>query len=227
MLMTNSDTIVEAEFVQYVINGELDKIKEAFDSFSSHLISFIHKPIHWVEKHHCLVRLNAIFNLHTLHTECEVINKYISLALSLIETMKELLMEAQKKCTDALNSLRAGVTLPDGTEIKWTGGKGNLYELINALQIKKCFNNGNVDTNVLVPYIATVFHVDINVDGCYEAKRTMKQRVGKGERTYNRRNMLPSRSYFCDDLSDSLNDNLVVQEKTDGRAAKNSTKVSG
>lgn len=27
--MTNSDTIVEAEFVQYVINGELDKIKEA------------------------------------------------------------------------------------------------------------------------------------------------------------------------------------------------------
>ena len=224
MLMTNSDTIVEAEFVRFIINGELDKIKEAFDSFSSHLISFIHKPIHWVEKHHCLVRLNAIFHFHTLNTKCEIINLYISLALSLVASMKELLMEAQKKCTDALNSLRAGFALPDGTEIKWTGGNGNLYELINALQIKKCFNNGNVETNVLVPFIATVFHADINVDGCYEAKRTMKHRKGKAERTYSRRNMLPSRSYFCDDLSDSLNDNLVAQEKTDGRIAKNNTK---
>lgn len=225
MLMTNSDTIVEAEFVRFIINGELDKIKEAYDSFASHLINFIHKPIHWVEKHNCLVRLKAIFYVHNLNTKCEIINIYISLALSLIESMKELLMAAQKKCTDALNSLRAGLTLPDGYEIKWTGGNGNLYELLNALQIKKCFNNGNVDTNVLVPYIASVFHADINVDGCYESKRTIKQRKGKGDKRYNRRNMNDSRAYFCDDLSDSLNDNLVAQEKTDGRIVKNSTEI--
>ena len=48
----------------------------------------------------------------------------------------------------------------------------------------------------------------------------MKQRKGKGDRKYNRRNMLDSRSYFCDDLSDCLNDNLVAQEKSDGRAAR-------
>lgn len=223
--MTNSDTIVEEEFVQSIINGKLDKIKEAFDSFASHLITFIHTPIHWVEKHQCLVRLNAIFHVHTLNTTSEIVNTYISLALSLIKTMKELLMETQKKCADALNSLRAGFALPNGTEIKWTGGNGNLYELINALQIKKCFNNGNVDTNVLVPFIASVFHADINVDGCYEAKRTMKQRKGKGDKKYNRRNMRDSRAYFCDDLSDTLNDNLVAQEKTDGRIVKNSTEI--
>lgn len=178
-----------------------------------------------MEKHQCLVRLNAIFHVHTLNTTSEIVNTYISLALSLIKTMKELLMETQKKCADALNSLRAGFALPNGTEIKWTGGNGNLYELINALQIKKCFNNGNVDTNVLVPFIASVFHADINVDGCYEAKRTMKQRKGKGDKKYNRRNMRDSRAYFCDDLSDTLNDNLVAQEKTDGRIVKNSTEI--
>lgn len=49
--MTNSDEIVEAEFVRFIQSGELDKLKEAFENFASHLISFIHKPIHWVEKH--------------------------------------------------------------------------------------------------------------------------------------------------------------------------------
>lgn len=226
MLMTNSDTIVEAEFVQFIVNGELGRIKEAFDSFSSHLINFIHEPIHWVEKHHCLVRLNAIFHIHTLKTKCEVISAYISLALSLIQSMKELVIASQKQCTDAISSLRAGLSLPDGIKVKWTGGNGNLYELLNALQIRKCFNDGNIDTADLVPYIALVFNVDINVEGCYESKRTIKQRKGKGERTYSRRNMRPSRSYFCDDLSDTLNNNLVVQDQIDGRAAKNSTRLS-
>ena len=55
--MTNSDEIVEAEFVRLILRGELDRIKEAFEKFASHLISFIHKPIHWVEKHHCLVMI--------------------------------------------------------------------------------------------------------------------------------------------------------------------------
>lgn len=63
--MTNSDEIVEAEFVRFILSGELDRIKEAFEKFASHLINFIHKPIHWAEKHHCLVRLNAIFSVHT------------------------------------------------------------------------------------------------------------------------------------------------------------------
>ena len=43
--MTNSDEIVEAEFVRFILSGELDRIKEAFEKFASHLISFIHKPI--------------------------------------------------------------------------------------------------------------------------------------------------------------------------------------
>ena len=53
----------------------------------------------------------------------------------------------------------------------------------------------------------------------------MKQRKGKGDKKYNRRNMRDSRAYFCDDLSDTLNDNLVAQEKTDGRIVKNSTEI--
>lgn len=225
MFMTNINTIVEAAFVRYIINDELDEIKEAFESFASHLINFIHEPVHWVEKHHCLVRLNAIFHVHTLKVKSDISHTYLSLALSLIKTMKELLIETQKASADTIRSFRSGFSTGDDTEIRWTGGNGNLYELLNALQIRKCFNNGNIETNVLVPYIASVFNVDINVDGCYESKRTMKQRKGKGDRKYNRRNMLDSRSYFCDDLSDCLNDNLVAQEKSDGRAARKSTVV--
>lgn len=41
--MTNSDEIVEAEFVRFILSGELDRIKKAFEKFASHLISFIHK----------------------------------------------------------------------------------------------------------------------------------------------------------------------------------------
>ena len=98
--MTNSDEIVEAEFVRFIQSGELDKLKEAFENFASHLISFIHKPIHWVEKHHCLVRLNAIFSVHTAKTECRVTHAYLSLALSLIRTMKELLMVEKPRAID-------------------------------------------------------------------------------------------------------------------------------
>lgn len=34
--MTNSDEIVEAEFVRLILRGELDRIKEAFEKFASH-----------------------------------------------------------------------------------------------------------------------------------------------------------------------------------------------
>lgn len=120
--MTNSDEIVEAEFVRLILRGELDRIKEAFEKFASHLISFIHKPIHWVEKHHCLVRLNAIFSVHTENTQCRTTLTYLALAISLIKTMKELVMETQKKCEDALSSFRSAFTLANGEPLEWTDG---------------------------------------------------------------------------------------------------------
>lgn len=140
--MTNSDEIVEAEFVRFILSGELDRIKEAFEKFASHLINFIHKPIHWAEKHHCLVRLNAIFSVHTEKTECRVTHAYLSLAMSLINTMKELLMAAQKRCADALSSFRSAFTLSDGEPLEWTDGVCAIYELIQGLVTKGSFNNG-------------------------------------------------------------------------------------
>ena len=44
----------------------------------------------------------------------------LSLALSLIRTMKELLMAAQKRCADALSSLRSAFTISDGEPLEWT-----------------------------------------------------------------------------------------------------------
>ena len=58
--MSEINDIVGAEFVQLLTTGKLDAICTAFDHFTDKVISFIHKPIHWAEKHICLARLNAI-----------------------------------------------------------------------------------------------------------------------------------------------------------------------
>lgn len=222
--MTNCEPVIEEEFVRLINNGEPDRLMDAFESFSSKLLDFIHTPIHWVEKHRCLVRLNAIFHVHILKTKCEITHKFLTLAISLISTMKELVIETQKKCSDALSSIRNTLRCANGQPLKWTGGTTNLYELINALVVRKCFNNGDADTADVVSVVSEAFNADIDADGCYEAKRRIKRRNGKVETKYSRKYNGPSRTYFCDDLSEGLNDNITLQEDNDGRAIKNNTK---
>lgn len=177
--MTNSDEIVEAEFVRFILSGELDRIKEAFEKFASHLINFIHKPIHWAEKHHCLVRLNAIFSVHTEKTECRVTHAYLSLAMSLINTMKELLMAAQKRCADVLSSFRSAFTLSDGEPLEWTDGVCAIYELIQGLVTKGSFNNGRAKQEDVINSFNASLNMNLTPEGSYENGRQMKRRKGR------------------------------------------------
>lgn len=220
--MTNSDEIVEAEFVQFIQSGELDKIKEAFDNFASRLISFIHRPIAWVEKHHCLVRLNAIFSIHTEKTECRLTHAYLSLALSLINTMRELLMAAQKRCTDALSSFRSAFTLSDGEPLEWTDGICGIYELIQGLVTKGSFNNGKAKHEDVINFFNASLNMNLTPDGSYENGRQMKRRKGrKGMAKYDERKNIESRSYWIDDMRACLNDKWIRQDEAgDGRGVK-------
>lgn len=220
--MTNSDEIVEAEFVRFILNGELDRIKEAFEKFASHLISFIHKPLHWVEKHHCLVRLNAIFSVHTEKTECRVTHAYLSLAISLISTMKELLMAAQKRCADALSSFRSAFTLSDGEPLEWTDGICGIYELIQGLVTKGSFNNGRAKHEDVINFFNASLNMNLTLDGSYENGRQMKRRKGrKGIAKYDERRNIESRSYWTDDMRACLNDKWIRQDEAgDGRGVK-------
>lgn len=220
--MTNSDEIVEAEFVRFILSGELDRIKEAFEKFASHLISFIHKPIHWVEKHHCLVRLNAIFCVHTEKTECRVTHAYLSLAISLISTMKELLMAAQKRCADALSSFRSAFTLSDGEPLEWTDGICGIYELIQGLVTKGSFNNGRAKHEDVINFFNASLNMNLTLDGSYENGRQMKRRKGrKGIAKYDERRNIESRSYWTDDMRACLNDRWIRQDEAgDGRGVK-------
>lgn len=220
--MTNSDEIVEAEFVRFILSGELDRIKEAFEKFASHLINFIHKPIHWAEKHHCLVRLNAIFSVHTEKTECRVTHAYLSLAMSLINTMKELLMAAQKRCADALSSFRSAFTLSDGEPLEWTDGVCAIYELIQGLVTKGSFNNGRAKQEDVINFFNGSLNMNLTPEGSYENGRQMKRRKGrKGMAKYDERRNIESRSYWTDDMRACLNDKWIRQDEAgDGRGVK-------
>ena len=220
--MTNSDEIVEAEFVRFILSGELDRIKEAFEKFASHLINFIHKPIHWAEKHHCLVRLNAIFSVHTEKTECRVTHAYLSLAMSLINTMKELLMAAQKRCADALSSFRSAFTLSDGEPFEWTDGVCAIYELIQGLVTKGSFNNGRAKQEDVINFFNASLNMNLTPEGSYENGRQMKRRKGrKGMAKYDERRNIESRSYWTDDMRACLNDKWIRQDEAgDGRGVK-------
>ena len=220
--MTNSDEIVEAEFVRFILSGELDRIKEAFEKFASHLINFIHKPIHWAEKHHCLVRLNAIFSVHTEKTECRVTHAYLSLAMSLINTMKELLMAAQKRCADALSSFRSAFTLSDGEPLEWTDGVCAIYELIQGLVTKGSFNNGRAKQEDVINFFNASLNMNLTPEGSYENGRQMKRRKGrKGMAKYDERRNIERRSYWTDDMRACLNDKWIRQDEAgDGRGVK-------
>ncbi len=220
--MTNSDEIVEAEFVRFILSGELDRIKEAFEKFASHLINFIHKPIHWAEKHHCLVRLNAIFSVHTEKTECRVTHAYLSFAMSLINTMKELLMAAQKRCADALSSFRSAFTLSDGEPLEWTDGVCAIYELIQGLVTKGSFNNGRAKQEDVINFFNASLNMNLTPEGSYENGRQMKRRKGrKGMAKYDERRNIESRSYWTDDMRACLNDKWIRQDEAgDGRGVK-------
>ena len=220
--MTNSDEIVEAEFVRFILSGELDRIKEAYENFASHLIIFIHKPIHWVEKHHCLVRLTAIFSVHTEKTKCRETHTYLSLAISLINTMKELLMAAQKRCADALSSFRSAFTLSDGEPLEWTDGICGIYELIQGLVTKGSFNNGRAKQEDIINFFNASLNMNLTPDGSYENGRQMKRRKGrKGMAKYDERRNIESRSYWTDDMRACLNDKWIRQDEAgDGRGVK-------
>lgn len=220
--MNEIQSIIEMEFIELVRNDRLDRMEEAFASFSMNIIDFMHRPLHWTKKHHCLARLNAIFRVHNVHTACREIHIYISLALSLIESMIELLMETQKKCMDALTSLRENFTCANGKPLEWSDGIGAAYELCYMLHAKGAFNKGEAELGDITRLIESIVNMGLTPDGSYEFGRQMKKRKGrKGVPLYDTKRNIESRTYWTDDCRNAVNDRMIRQDMAgDGRGVK-------
>ena len=178
--MSEINDIVGAEFVQLLTSGKLDAICTAFDHFTDKVISFIHKPIHWAEKHICLARLNAIFkNIEAKKSECIEMITYTTLAISLVATMKALLLQAQGLNPESLVSFTSQLLCTNGQPLTWTDGENGLYELINCLHSKGAFNKGEATIADITMVFATMLNINLTAEGSYETGRRMRARKGK------------------------------------------------
>lgn len=218
--MSDIDAIVGADFIRHIEAGMPDALHESYDSFTDKLIKFIHMPIEWAEKHHVLVRLKARFSIHLeKRKECAVSSTYLACALSLIEHMRHLLFEVQKRCADALHSHRSAFTLANGEAIKWTDSDTDFNEFILALHAKGCFNKGNAEISDLFNFFTHCLSIKKDVETCYESGRQMKRRKGRaGAQKYDEKHNIESRSYWVDDMRRAINERWVRQDRAgDGR----------
>ncbi len=221
--MSEINDIVGAEFVQLLTTGKLDAICTAFDHFTDKVISFIHKPIHWAEKHICLARLNAIFkSIEAKKSECIEMVTYTTLAISLVATMKALLLQAQGLNPESLVSFTSQLLCANGQPLTWTDGENGLYELINGLHSKGAFNKGEATIADITMVFAAMFNINLTAEGSYETGRRMRARKGKpGKPMFNKANNIPCRDYYIDELHNSVNEKLIEQDNLgDGRKNK-------
>ena len=223
--MNDINDIVGAEFVQLLVKGKLDTISRAFDHFSTKVINFIHKPIHWAEKHSCLARLNAIFkSIEAKKTECIDTITYTTLAISLVATMKALLLNAQGLNPDSLVSLTNPFLCSNGQPLTWTDGENGLYELINGLHAKGAFNKGEANITDITTAFAAMFNINLSADGSYENGRRMRMRKGKSDvPLFDTKHRIPCRDYYIVELHACINNKLIQQDNAgDGRSARRS-----
>lgn len=221
--MEDINEIVGDEFVQSLGNGRLDEILGKFQNFSNKVITFIHKPIHWVEKHTCLANLNAIFkSIEVKRPGCMETITYTALGLSLVATMKALLMQAQGLSPEALLSFTAPLLCANGKPLTWTDGENGLYEIINTFHAKGAFNKGEATIADITAVFAAMFNINLTPEGSYETGRRMRARKGKpGKPLFNKANNIPCRDYYIDELHNSVNERLIEQDNLgDGRKNK-------
>lgn len=221
--MQDLNDIVGAEFVRLLSKGELDAISRAFDSFSHKVIDFIHKPFNWAEKHICLVRLNAIFKVIKANgTECTETLTYLELAISLVTSMKALLLQAQGLNPDSLTSTPNPCICANGQPLAWTDGENGLYELINCLHAKGAFNNGEANIADITLAFSAMLNMNINAESCYENGRRMRMRKGKSDAPlFDLKKRIPGRDYYIWELHACINNKLIQQDNAgDGRCAR-------
>ena len=83
-------------------------------------------------------------------------------------------------------------------EVLWTGKIVDLVELIYALDIIKCVDNGNINIENLAKSLGYFFGVEIK--HCFNTYMDIKKRKGD------------SRTYFLDELSKQLNDRMEADD---------------
>lgn len=223
--MENSYATIGEEFVQLLHVRELESYGTAFVEFSQKVIEFIHKPFRWTEKHSCLVRLKAaLHNIKIKSETCIDTQTYAELGLSLIATMKGLLLKAQGANPDSLTSEESPFICRNGEPLTWTDGDSGLYEIINVLLAKKAFNNGNATMEDLTEAFGHMCNRNLTAESGYETGRCMRQRKGKVDNPkYSEKNNIPIRDYYLWEAHKCINDKLIKQDAM-GDARKNKKK---
>lgn len=223
--MENNYATIGEEFVRLLHVRELDSYGTAFIEFSQKVIEFIHKPFRWTEKHSCLVRLKAaLHNIKIKSESCIDTTTYADLGLSLISTMKGLLLTAQGSNPDSLTSEESPYICRNGEPLTWTDGDSALYEVINVLLAKKAFNNGNATMEDLTGAFGHMCNRNLTAEGGYETGRCMRQRKGKADNPqYKAGNNIPIRDYYLWEAHKCINDKFIEQDRI-GDARKNKKK---
>jgi len=140
--------------------------------------------------------------------------------------MKELLLKAQHKHTESLQSHRSGFLCANGQPLEWTDSNAAFHELIQGIHAKGSFNNGDAEISDIHNLFAHAFGIDSKTEDCYESGRQMKRRKGRpGAEKYDRRKAIASRTYYLDDVRAALNDRWIQQDENgDGRSSSKNTK---
>lgn len=89
-------------------------------------------------------------------------------------------------------------TKQSSREIKWTGKRIELVELIYAIDSKKCINNGMISIVELCESLASILGIEIK--DCYSSYTDIKRRKNQ------------SRTYFLDEMSRLLNDKMESED---------------
>ena len=221
--MKNEYATIGEEFVRLLKIRDLEAYGEAFVDFSKKVIDFIHKPTRWAEKHLCLVRLKAALHTIKMKSEsCIDTTAYAELGLSLIATMKGLLLTAQGSKPDSLTSEESPYICRNGEPLTWTDGDSGLYEIINVLLAKKAFNNGNATMEDLTEAFGHMCNRDLTAEAGYETGRSMRQRKGKADNPqYKASNNIPIRDYYLWEAHKCINDKFIEQDRVgDARKSK-------
>ena len=91
-------------------------------------------------------------------------------------------------------------------ELCWTGKATDLVELLYALDISDCINNGEIGVEELADTLSEIFRVEIK--NCYNVYMNMKRRKDD------------NRTYFLDKLREKLNRRMVESDLKGGKFKK-------
>lgn len=95
---------------------------------------------------------------HEFSTNCD----YLFSKIRAYELLQDYLLKQLQSCDSKANSLSTTSTEPGLPELKWTGDKVNLVEVIYALYFTGQINNGNADISLLIRFMEKHLQIDLS-----------------------------------------------------------------